>query len=186
MGLALPVFLFLGAAIPLALPQGTSSPVLSEASVHSFRLVLKYFYTIQEYTPPVPLAEVKPETEKAQSPESALASLMLALASREYPQWLSMWDKRSQRKIEAERIAAKISQAELIGNEAMRLDRGVHILSFVSRGVYVILRFTRDRLRVDAIAFKRGPSGWVATREIDNELEAIAGAKYDVGGTVAR
>ena len=177
--------LFLVLASVEASGQVTGAPTLSAVQEHSFKLVLKYFYTVEDYTPPLGIEKVSKDGQGYTTAERALALLILAARSGGYSSWFSMWDAPSQQRIETERSEAAISESEFIRKKVDEY-RGVSIMSFITRGPYVILRFGRDHQDSSAIAFKQTRVGWVPTREIDAEVEALASGKYEATNRVVQ
>jgi hypothetical protein len=161
--------------------QEAESPTLSSPVSHTFVPVLKFFYRVWVYTPPVSLGDIPTGSASTTTPEGALASLADLSRQGKYPDWLALWDAPSQERIKADRHQFKLSDAEFLHAQPYA-KAGVRIQSFVVRGGYVVLRFTADEKTYSAAAFKQAPGGWLATREIDIEVEAIANGKYDPVG----
>lgn len=160
------------------LAQVSSGPTFSEPERHSFKFVVKYSYTVENYTPPVGIDKVETDVLSPKTPEMSLVLLVRAARSGSYPSWLSMWDDSSQRRIEMGRVATKLSDSEFI-RQKVNDYRGVSIRSFITRGPYVILRFGRDHDDLVSLAFKQSRSGWVPTTEIDAELAALTAEHFD-------
>jgi hypothetical protein len=165
-------------ASSLALGQNTNAPKLSDPVKYKFVLVLKYFYWVQEYNPPLLTFDLAAAGRDGGTAEAALGSLVAAGTSAKYNSWLSMWDSRWQRKIEAERRSSGASEAEVIKSQGY-LSKDARVLTFVSRTHYVIFRYVSGAV-YGAIAFTQTSQGWKATRGIDGEVELIEAGRYDL------
>lgn len=163
-------------AVTIAALGQSSVPALSAPQEHTFSLVTKYHYVVADYRDSISVD--KSARDVKLSPERALARLVVAARSGDYASWLAMWDTPSQTVLEADRTAHQASTSMLMRKEAARYE-GAHLLTFINRGPYIVLRFGSSPQKADVVAFKQSRVGWTPTKEIDSELPALTAARFD-------